>query len=574
MVILRITERRATMHAIVAATGLLMLLFVPAFGCAGTPPPERKETAPPEPPREFVDTTLVPASGQTIQVHQGDDLQDALDIAQPGDTIVLEAGATFKGPFTLPNKKHGSGWVTIRTSTPDRQFPPPGTRVGPSHAALMPRLISWKGEGVVLAERGAHHYRFIGIEMTPYENTYLYSLMWFGTNKERTVDELPHHIIVDRCYIHGDPKKGSRRGVALNGKHLAVIDSYVSDFKEVGGDSQAILGWGGAGPFKIANNYLEGAGENVMFGGGDPSIKDLVPSDIEVRGNYMAKPLKWKKNDPSYEGTPWTVKNLFELKNARRVLVEGNVLEYNWEEAQSGFAVLFTVRNQEGRAPWVAVEDVQFVNNIIRHSGSGVSLLGHDNNRPWDQSQGTKRILIKNNLWEDIGGERWGGRGILFQMMDGTSDIVIERNTALQKGYVVFALGAPHRGFIFRNNIAPHNEYGIFGNDVGFGTSALEAYCPGSVVTGNVLTGGDEGQYPEGNIFPESLEAVPFVDRKAGDYRLSGASIKGSQKNNLANAGVDMVALCAVPDSEAHHQPVCNQRTIEPARHSRSLTAH
>ena len=514
----------------------------------------------PEPPRELVDTTLVPTTGQTIQVREGDDLQDAIDVAQPGDTIVLEAGATFKGPFTLPNKKTGAGWITIRTSTLGRDCPAPGTRVGPSHASLMPKLISWKGEGVVLAERGAHHYRFIGIEVTPHEGTYLYSLMWFGTNRERGLDELPHHIIVDRCYIHGDPKKGSRRGVALNGRHLAVIDSYISDFKEVGGDSQAILGWGGAGPFKIANNYLEGAGENVMFGGGDPFIKDLVPSDIEVRGNHMAKPLKWKKNDPSYEGTAWTVKNLFELKNARRVLVEGNVLEYNWEEAQSGFAVLFTVRNQDGKAPWSAVEDVQFLNNIIRHSGSGINLLGHDNNRPPDQSQETKRILIKNNLWEDIGGERWGGRGILFQVLEGTSDVTIERNTGLQKGYVLFSMGPPHRRFMFRNNIAPHNEYGIYGNDVGIGTPALQAYFPDSVVTDNVLIGGDERRYPAGNAFPPSWDDVPFVDSKNGDYRLAAVT---NGKTEKITSGVDATALCRALGPLSRQQAVCRSDNVK-----------
>ena len=514
----------------------------------------------PEPPREFVDTTLAPSTGQTIQVKEGDDLQDAIDVAQPGDTIVLEAGATFKGPFTLPNKNTGSGWITIRTSTLGRDFPAPGTRVGPSHASLMPKLISWKGEGVVLAERGAHHYRFIGVEVTPYEGTYLYSLMWFGTNRERGLDELPHHIIVDRCYIHGDPKKGSRRGVALNGRHLAVIDSYISDFKEVGGDSQAILGWGGAGPFKIVNNYLEGAGENVMFGGGDPFIKDLVPSDIEVRGNQMAKPLKWKKNDPSYEGTAWTVKNLFELKNARRVLVEGNVLEYNWEESQSGFAVLFTVRNQDGKAPWSAVEDVQFLNNIIRHSGSGINLLGHDNNRPPDQSQETKRILIQNNLWEDIGGERWGGRGILFQMLEGTSDVTIERNTGLQKGYVLFSMGPPHRRFTFRNNIAPHNEYGIYGNDVGIGTPALQTYFPDSVVTDNVLIGGDERRYPAGNSFPPSWDDVPFVDRKNGDYRL--AAVRNGKTEKMTS-GVDASALCHALGPLSRQQAVCRSDSVK-----------
>jgi hypothetical protein len=563
---------------IAATVGLAGLFLAPTFGCAGAPSGsalpasmEQEKMAAPEPPRELVDTTLAQSTGRMITVREGDDLQDAIDLAQPGDTVVVEAGATFKGPFTLPNKRSGTGWITIRTSTPDKQFPAPGTRVGPSHAPLMPKLTSWRGEGVVMAGRGAHHYRFIGIEVMPPKDTYLYSVIWLGMNRERSLEELPHHIIIDRCYIHGDPKKGSRKGVALNGRHLAVIDSHVSDFKEVGADSQAILGWGGPGPFKIANNYLEGAGENVMFGGGDPFITDVVPSDIEVRANHMVKPLKWKKNDPGYEGTPWTVKNIFELKNARRVLVEGNVLEYNWEESQSGFAVLFTVRNQDGKAPWVVVEDVQFINNIIRHSGSGINLLGHDNNRAWDQSQETKRILIKNNLWEDIGGDRWGGRGILFQMMEGTSDVTIERNTGQHTGYVVFGVGAPHKRFTFRHNIAPHNEYGIFGDNVGVGTRALDAYFPDSVVTGNVLPGGDERQYPEGNVFPKSFEAIPFVDPKAGDYRLSTAGVKAG-RTSLAEVGLDMASLCAaLSQHDVSNQPMCNPRTVE-TRHTHSLT--
>jgi len=559
-------QKRSEMYAIVAAAGLLILLLTPAFGCAGSLSVERKETVAPAPPREYVDTSLVPSTGQTIRVHEGDDLQDALDMAQLGDTIVLDAGVTFKGPFLLP-RKTGTGWVTIRTSTPDKSFPAPGTRVSLTHAPLMPKLISWKGEGVIIADRGAHHYRFIGIEVQPSEGTYLHSLMLFGINRERTLEDQPHHIIVDRCYIHGDPKKGSRRGVALNGRHLAVVDSYVSDFKGVGEDTQAILGWGGAGPFKISNNYLEGAGENIMFGGGDPIIKDLVPSDIEVRGNHMAKPLRWKKNEPGFEGTQWTVKNIFELKNARRVLVEGNVMEYNWEESQSGFAVLFTVRNQEGTAPWSVVEDVQLVNNIIRHTGSGINLLGHDNNRPREQSQETQRILIRNNLWEDIGSARWGGTGILFQMIEGSSDVNIDHNTGLHRGYTLFAMGPPHRRFTFRNNIAPHNEYGIFGNDVGVGVAALDAYFPDAVVTENVLAGGEASRYPEGNVFPDSMDAVPFVDRKAGNYRLA-SGIK-----NLKGPGVDAGALCAaLSPPDAREQPMCSMRTAE-TRQGRSIAS-
>src|SRR5262249_29846748 len=191
-------------------------------------------------------------------------------------------------------------------------------------------------------------------------------------------------------------------------RFTAVVDSYLSDFKAVGADSQAVAGWNGSGPFKILNNYLEGAGENLMFGGADPSVPGLVPSDIEIRRNHLAKPLAWKMGDPAYGGTAWTVKNLFELKSARRVGIEGNLFERNWAHVQNGFAILFTVRNQDGQAPWSVVEDVTFVNNVVRHTGSGVNVLGHDDVRP---SQQTKRLLIRNNLFEDVGDARWGGGG-------------------------------------------------------------------------------------------------------------------------------------------------------------------
>ena len=59
-------------------------------------------------------------------------------------------------------------------------------------------------------------------------------------------------------------------------------------------DAQAINGYNGAGPFRIINNYVEGAGENILFGGSDPAITQLVPSNIEVRRNHIYKPLAWQ----------------------------------------------------------------------------------------------------------------------------------------------------------------------------------------------------------------------------------------------------------------------------------------
>src|SRR4030095_10270747 len=58
----------------------------------------------PEPPRVFLDTTYVAPAGKTINVAAGGDVQAAINQARPGDVIKLQAGATFKGNFRLPNK--------------------------------------------------------------------------------------------------------------------------------------------------------------------------------------------------------------------------------------------------------------------------------------------------------------------------------------------------------------------------------------------------------------------------------------------------------------------------------------
>ena len=445
-------------------------------------------------PKATVDTREPATTGRTIHVRAGESLQSALEDAKPGDRITLEAGATYEGPFRLP-RKDGDGWIVIASNR--LRDLPAARRVSPSQARHMAKIVA-SSRSAILTESGAHHYRFAGVEIAPEPGTFLHNLIELG-DEDADLDEIPHHIVFDRTYIHGDPRKGGRRGIAMNGRAIAVINSYLSDFKEVGADSQAISGWNGPGPFKIENNYLEGAGENVMFGGADPAIDGLVPADIEIVRNHFSKPLRWKADDPSYEGTPWAVKNLFELKNARRVLVEGNLLEHNWPHAQNGFAILFTPRNQEGRAPWSVVEDVTFRNNVIRNVAAGFNILGEDDN---EKSQQTRRILIHNNLLSDVGG-KWGGNGRLFQLLDGTANVAITNNTAERTtGGIVFGGDHdPHTGFVFQNNVMPDNNAGFVGSGTGVGRGSIDRYFPGAVIKGNVFVGGKPEQYPLDNEF-------------------------------------------------------------------------
>ena len=237
-----------------------------ALAAAATPP--ASAAVPAQPPRVFLDTHYVAATGDSIPVHGGGDLQAALAAARPGDEVALDAGATFTGNFVLPRKPDGAAIVVRSADLAD--LPAEGERVGPADAPDMARIESPNNLGAVTTARGTSGWRFVGIEFgiaagVP-ANT---GVVRLGNGDERRLADLPSDIVIDRCWVHGNATGNARRGVSLNGKRMAVVDSYVSDFHEVGADAQAIAGWNGPGPFKIVNDHLEGSGENVMFGGAD-----------------------------------------------------------------------------------------------------------------------------------------------------------------------------------------------------------------------------------------------------------------------------------------------------------------
>ena len=154
-----------------------------------------------------------------------------------------------------------------------------------------------------------------------------------------------------------------------------------------------------------------------MFGGADPAILGLTPTNITIRDNFLSKPLAWREPD----APKWQIKNLLELKNARTVVVERNVMERSWQQAQTGYAVLFTVRNQDGGCPWCQVEDIVFQRNLVRDMASGIQLLGVDTNYP---SRQTNRVTVADNIFDGIDREAWGGDGY-FMLLSGPSRDVL-----------------------------------------------------------------------------------------------------------------------------------------------------
>jgi hypothetical protein len=475
----------------------------------------------------------------------GDDLQAALKSAKFGDTIVLQAGATFTGPIILPFKGAGSGtdadYITIRTSELSG-ISSDGERIKPGlHARAMPKIVAPREKPALGTEPRAHHYRFVGVEFLPAANaSYTYNVIDLGGSDYTSTVQFPHHLIFDRCYVHSPGMNRARRGFALNSAETSIINSHVSGFAGAGDETQAIAGWNGPGPFHIINNYLEGAGEVVLIGGADPSIPNLVPADIEFRRNYLRKLKEWSERA--------TIKGTLELKNARRVVIEGNLLESDILTT----ALVVTVRNQSGKAPWSTIEDVEIKNNIVRHASSGINILGNDNEH---RSQEAKRIQIVNNLMVGIVADRADNIPYFLQA-NGGQQITVAHNTVEQAGNIITAYGEPTRDFVFRDNIVQFNQYGIVCLTQGGRCGRENIFCtcfPGGVFKGNVIADNlgaaandrvDE-KYPAGNYFVSSFQRIGFTDFAHGDWRLGPTSKTRRRASDGNDPGANLDALAA-----------------------------
>jgi hypothetical protein len=559
---------------------------------------------PAELPRATVASSMgdTPAPGSIISVRAGDNLQAALDRAFCGDTIELQAGAVFTGRFLVRAKSCDAGhWIVIRTSAPDSALPPQGKRITPCYAGVAslpgrpqytcvsPHNVMAKiqddaeADGPLVFRNGANHFRLIGLEITRVAGLrnppVLVSVEPLG---------IADHIVIDRSWLHGTTHEDTQNGISLDGSnYVAMVDSYFSDFHCTQGtgactDAHAIGGGNGThqdGPYKISNNFLEASGEAVMFGGGPANV---TPADIEILHNHFFKPWQWMPGSKNFVGGAgghaFIVKNHLELKNASRVLIEGNLMENNWGGfSQKGYAILLSPTNQINRygqlvCPLCQVTDVTIRYSRITHAGSGIQMVTSisGNNGNGGQALAGKRWSIHDLVIDDIS-KNYAGGGNLFLIANGwkanpVNTITINHVTAFPDSSAHLLMigneitNPSMYGFVFINNMIATGSYPVWSSRGGL-TSCAAKGTPAQKINkcfttysfkNNALIASPDAfppsSWPAGNFFPANPTAAAFVQYDSGnggDYRLQPNSRYKNAGTDGRDLGADIVGLNA-----------------------------
>ena len=479
-----------------------------------------------------------------ITVDAGQDLQKALELARRGDIVQLEANATFVGPFELPDKGAGTGWIYVVSSELAR-LPAAGNRLNPdlggvcdrqgalpcgvtanARLADMPKIVAggcnpcrW-----ITTARGADRYRFIGVEFMARPGDYVGS----GIRLNETTMHASHtaladktsDIVFDRCLMRPDPAAGSNRAIIVNGSRHAVVNSYLADWIDDDSDTQAVLVAGYATMFAIVNNYLEASGENV-YTDGDETIGGTahVPSDGVIRGNYLRKLADWNTRTPALNN----IKNLFEMKSGNRILFEHNIGDTSYHRAQDA-AINIKIGN-EGPAKYT--ENVTIRGNIIRHVANGLKLCSTQCNGPENVKVGA-RFAIYNNIFDHVSNATFGAGGNdgrCFSLVVTGPVTIFDHNTCITDRDGMTNLS---RGFQLADGMRLELTNNIrLSSGRALTAAQVRAVSSAAVYVNNVIVGGSCSAYPRGNHCPRDWTAVGFANYNGGnggDYSLTAAS--------------------------------------------------
>jgi hypothetical protein len=481
--------------------------------------------------------------------------QTAIDAAQPGDEVVIDAGFVCQ-PIALRDKGTSEQYIVIRSSN-SALLPPQGTRLSRANAADLAIIETSADAYAITFEENAHHYHLAGLEVRVNAsfNGVLRGLISIGPWNLTPLESVPHHIVIARSWIHADSHHEILEAVRLNGSSISLVDSIIDEIHAHSEAAVAIAGWKmGAGPFKIVNNEIVSAGESLMLGG-YVTAQNQIPSDVEFRRNYVHRPLEWRQSITSLANQtgPWRVGPLISFSNAQRILVYGNVFENRWSNGGSdyGYAAEFAPDALSGSSiqPWTRVQDIVFAFNIVRNAAGAFNIVYQNFETPEAIAQ---RLEFSHNLVYGIDSS-WGtSLGVILLRQQAQGPTIFNHNTILSDPASGPMLLNPwsnglYSQFTFTNNICADQGDGIKDSNHDTGSATLSAMFPGLVFGTNVLAGQNPADYQDHSstsFFPANLSAIGFTaDPTTGVTDYHGLILAPSSPYRLrASDGTDIGA--------------------------------
>jgi hypothetical protein len=236
-----------------------------------------------------------------------------------------------------------------------------------------------------------------------------------NTGNQSTAALAPHHIGIKRSFIHGwdtgTAQSSVTHTVYAQCSYCFFEDNYMDRIETTSGDAQCIATDNGPGPMRIVHNWCESAGEGFISGGATPN-GGVWLQDLEFRRNRFSVDHAW------FGQGGRNLKNRFELKVGRRVLVSGNILENSWKDGQTGELMLLNVRSCSAGVPCTGnedatIEDVTVEYNIFRNALGAIKAdaRGGSENAGPGVSLAEQRVWVHDNLMYNIANHATEGSG-------------------------------------------------------------------------------------------------------------------------------------------------------------------
>ena len=466
----------------------------------------------------------------------------------------------------------------------------------------------------------AHHYRLHGLEITSNGGgPLIYNLVRFGNMQEASYESLPYAMEIAHCYIHGqrlDPTEGPRAGVSFAGS-VDIHDSYISDIKDTGGDAIAISSFIAPGPVRVVNNYLEASSINTILGGGSAQIIGMVngerggvfqhnfytkqgawkyraanngvnnvsPTGICIEDEYVKYTNinqgwrcnasgSWERRDDllSERVQKFTVKNVFELKAATNLFIEGNLFEKAWVDGQLGESILMqTIDRWQWYSPWTEFSDIVFRNNIGRKTSSILALFQNHHGT----ANKNRNVTFENNLWYDIGSYSIsGGAGVgdMMRIEWGQRDLMFRNNTMASRhgnrGLLFYVDGSDSNGSPGARYILKDSIYGNGPASLNMNCGDLNYRAPGSALSkiviwnpnNNGVTNLSGGCASDITVMSGATANNLFQNEAANDYRVQSTSPAYRTASTGRDIGADFLELNAATSNVETGTPVWAQQ--------------